>query len=606
MSFIFGIIHLDKKSVSLDEIQALGDGVKWKNFQVHTETDRHLALGYCHHPQRQSKGGIYKNEKVIVVADIRIYNSGELKKSFDYDSPEEAFAKAYLAWGPACANHISGDFAVAVIDRIKDEVHLFRDHIGARPLTWTCNGNRLIFASHEFGLVQSGLIEASLSEEKLICRFFRFHRSYAQTAFNQVQKVEPGHSVSCSFGQIKITKYWKPENIKKDKTLSFADAVFQLRQLLVLATTSRIEPGKTGVHVSGGLDSTGIASIIADTIANKTRLTGYSWSPERFDGTIDGTDEKKFIEAFSLEKGVPVKYLDLPANETVKNAIIPEFETQHIEHPVMQMAEKDGIETLFSGWGGDEFVSLSLRGTVNHLFFSFKWLSFLKYIRKKGFRSTIFQIRTEVLPLLVPFGLMSPYRFGYTDWTILRLFKAQFIREHGKQIFFHRRKNIFGYGSRTRFMLNLMELHHLPERMDTWAIHAERYGFDYKYPLLDKNLLEFWFSIPVEYTYQNFHPRLLYREALKGILTESIRTRKDKGEGFRIAYTLQEQLLGKKYLAELFYALPRQDHLPFFRTKAFTKVINQPVFKETIRNVLEINKLIYYLRYVALVKKYIK
>jgi hypothetical protein len=40
-------------------------------------------------------------------------------------------------------------------------------------------------------------------------------------------------------------------------------------------------------------------------------------------------------------------------------------------------------------------------------------------------------------------------------------------------------------------MLNLLHMYHIPDRMDSWSLHSERYGFTYKYPLLDKAVLEF-------------------------------------------------------------------------------------------------------------------
>lgn len=607
MSFIYGIIHLDGKPVKQEEIGALAQAVKWEGFKEQIEVAENYAIGYCHHPERQPKAGIFKDEGLIVLADIRIYNTEELKKSIDFILPEEAFAKAYRTWGVDCANHIKGDFAIVAIDYAKNEVHLIRDHIGARPLVYWFSGDRLIFASHEFGLVKSGLVKSGIYEEKLVGSLFWYNEIYAQTVFQNVCKVMPGHSVSFSAEQEqgKKLKYWNPEIIKKNKVLSLEGAVSRLQELIVTATRSRMEPGKTGLHVSGGLDSCGVSSIVADHTPDKSLLTGYSWTPEIFEDKVEGVNEKEFIDAFSADKKVLVKYLNLDDLETVKNAILPEFEIQHIEHPVMQMAGKDGIETLFSGWGGDEFVSLSTRGTVNHLIFSLKWFDLLKYVKKSGIKSTIYQFRTDVFPLLVPFGLLPIYKAGYTDWSTLRLLKPAFIRKHWKQIFLYRRKNIFGYGNRTRFTLNLLKLYHLPERMESWAINAEHYGFEYKYPLLDKDVLEFWFSIPVEYTYQDFHSRFLYREAMKGILTEKIRIRNDKGEALRIAYSLRELQNGKKYLADLFYSLPKEDHLPFFRPEAFSKVINQPWSKELLKNFRAMNKLTLYLRYVALVKKYL-
>lgn len=140
--------------------------------------------------------------------------------------------------------------------------------------------------------------------------------------------------------------------------------------------------------------------------------------------------------------------------------------------------------------------------------------------------------------------------------------------------------------------------------MESWAINAERYGYEYKYPLLDKEMLEFWFSIPAEYTYKNFHPRLLYREAMKGILTEKIRMRENKEEALRIANSLKELENGKKYMKKFFNSLPPEEHLPFFKSEAFRKVFDQPVSKDTLKKVRNWWQYAYYLRYVVLVKKY--
>ncbi len=605
MSFIYGIVSLDKKAIRREDIFVLAQTVGYRGFTHHIYTDRALALGYSHHPERRAKAGIFRDKDLLVLADIRIYNRQTLLQHFDFTCPEEAFAKAYWKWGLSCADYINGDFAAVVIDQKKKEVLLFRDHIGARPLVYWHFDHRLIFASHEFGLAKSGLVSVTLSERKLIDQYFRHRKLYTETVFEGICNVVPGRYVVCTAdGHCESKPFWKPQDIQKDKTLTFEGAVARLRELIVSATLNRMEPCKTGLHVSGGIDSCGIAAIVADRTPDKTTLTGYSWTPETFEGSVDGVNEKPFIEAFREEKKVNVKYLNIEEYEIVKNAILPEFETQHIEHPVMKMAEKDGIETLFSGWGGDEFVSLSLRGTVNHLFFHFKWGTLLKYARARGIKSTIYQFRTDVLPLLIPFDLLPVYKTGRTDWSILRHLRFSFVRKHWKQIFLYRQKNIFGYGNRTRFALNLLELGHLPKRMDSWAINAERYGYEYKYPLLDKELLEFWFSIPVEYTYKDFQSRLLYREAMKGILTEKIRIRKDKGEALRIACSLRYLQNNKEYLGKLFYSLPTGEHLPFFKPEAFRKVFNQPFFEDKLKNIRNWNQYTLYLRYVALVKKY--
>lgn len=606
MGFIFGIILFDKKPVQRKEIEALGGSTGWDNFNRQLVLENSIAFGYCHHPDRRPKAGYYQDDDLIIIADIRIYNAVELKQSFNYQTDEEAIAKAYRLWGTDCANHINGDFAACIFDRRSQKTHLFRDHIGVRPLVYQISENRLVFASHEYGLVKSGLCPTTLSERKFIDQLWRYSDSYEQTVFESIKKVMPGYCVTSSIdGSMHSAKYWKPENIQINSALSFDSAVTGLRELLVAATCSRMENVKTGMHVSGGIDSCGIASIVADHTSDKSRLTGYSWTPEIFDSTIDGINEKEFIDAFSSEKIVPVRYLSLQKYELAQSSILPEFPNQYIELPVMKMAQEDDTEILFSGWGGDEFVSLSTRGTINHLFFKFKWMQLIKFAQKKGIRALVGQLRTDVFPFLVPLGLLPVYKAGRKDWSNLFLLKPGFVWKHRHRIFLYKQKAIFGYGNRTKFMLNLLELHHLPDRMDSWAINAERYGFEYKYPLLDKELLEFWFSIPTEYTYRDFIPRLLYREAMKGLMPEKIRTRKDKGEAIRIAFTFRETQNGREYLEKLFDSLSDKEHFTFIKPGKIRGLFHDYDSKSLHKKIKAIRKTTLYLRYINLAKTYL-
>lgn len=151
-------------------------------------------------------------------------------------------------------------------------------------------------------------------------------------------------------------------------------------------------------------------------------------------------------------------------------------------------------------------------------------------------------------------------------------------------------------------MLNLLYNYHIPNRMDSWSLHSERYGFTYKYPLLDKAVLEFWFSLPIEYTYYNMQSRLLYREAMKGILTEQIRVRKDKGEGRRISDTLQRFEKELPFIENLFLSIEDKEHIPIFKHDQV-----KTLFKKTKKEQTKIPdlKIHLYLKYVALTKKYL-
>ena len=69
---------------------------------------------------------------------------------------------------------------------------------------------------------------------------------------------------------------------------------------------------------------------------------------------------------------------------------------------------------------------------------------------------------------------------------------------------------------------------HLPDRLETSYFAALAKKIEYRYPFLDVKLLEFYYSINSEYKFKNGIGRYIFRKAIKGMVHESIRLRKDK------------------------------------------------------------------------------
>jgi len=604
MSQIFGIIDINGASVSEPIFNALTHAVCTPETHIQLHLASNISVGYGHYPNRHARAGIFDDGKLVIIADVRLFNTQYLHTLLNFETPTEALAQAYRKWGIDCGNHLNGEYAAVFFDREKDTVFLLRDHIGTRPLCYCLEKNQLYFSSDEFGLMRSGLIPAKMNEGKLIANFFHFPGWYDKTMFENVNKVQTGCIHSITKDQQRTYRWWRPESLRKDHSLTYDAAVQKLRKCLLDATISRMENVKTGLHVSGGIDSCGVASIVADNTPDKSHLSAYSWSPEQVSECIDGVNELPFIEDFVKEKAVTVQYLTAGKTDVIKNTIIPEFETQHIERPVMQQAAKDGVELVFSGWGGDEVVSLSTRGVFNHLFFSLNWVTLFKYAKKIGIRAAINLFKDEVLPYTIPGNIFHTHSIGYTDFNKLRLFRMRFICKHINVFLFHSRA-LYGRGNRSSITLNLLKNGHLPDRMDSWAINAETFGFAYTYPLLDKEVLECFLQLPAAYTYIDFVPRKLYRDAMKGIMPESVRTRKDKSESIRLSHSFKLRQEGKAYLVDLYNVLAQEDHLPFCHRKNWEKLIRKPLIKGvSSRNFQEVTKLCYYMRYVNLVKKY--
>lgn len=608
MSFIFGIVSLNDESIDTKDIRTLCNAVKWDGFEDCLDIHNKFAVGYCWNRDRAPKAGIYNDERVTVICDARVYNISELHKDISFATLEEAFAQAYFRWGNLCADKFNGDFSVVIIDHKLQKIILFRDHIGVRPLCYIIQNKQLIFSSHEFGIAKSNLSTNSISIEYLIRRLPKFKKQkYYLTAFQNILKVIPGHSLTISNSKIKNVKYWFPERIKKNRQLNLEETVFQLRQHLIKATKIRMEAGMIGTHVSGGLDSSGIAAILADNIGDKERLIGYSWSPEVFVGLVgDFINEKELIESFAKKKELLVRFYTWDEDRLIEEMCQPEFEHMNIEKQTMKQARKDNIRIFFSGWGGDEFVSLSHRGSLNHIVLHFKLAALYRWIKHFGIKNTIGRIKGEILPLLIP----SIFDNRDAIKSEFRFFEKSFIIRHWKLFLFNWKGSFYGWGNRTRFMLNSLYNYHIPDRMDSWALFAEKYGFEYKYPLLDKKILEFWFTIPVQYTYELKASRYLYRESLKGILLEEIRTRKDKFEGALQKNNIRHKEEIKKQWARHPKLFANNDFLLFFNSEEFQKLtiervdLNTDKLSDRVKFNNDFMYLKFYLRYNSLCKKY--
>ena len=100
-----------------------------------------------HQPMTSNDG------RLTVVFNGEIYNFKELRKEiseykFVSESDTEIILAAYLKWGNIdFINHINGMFAIAVYDREKCELNLYRDRVGKKPLYYWVDGNSIVFAS---------------------------------------------------------------------------------------------------------------------------------------------------------------------------------------------------------------------------------------------------------------------------------------------------------------------------------------------------------------------------------------------------------------------------------------------------------------------------
>ncbi len=166
----------------------------------------------------------------------------------------------------ACSRSRSG------IDRSR-RLLLARDRLGIKPLYYACTDTELIFASEIKAVLAAGSIRPAFNEhvlpEFLATRFV----STEDTFFNGIRKLLPAHVLSWSPAEgIGTRRYWHLPVTASRPAATMQSEVDGLRDRLETAVHSHLMSDvPLGVFLSGGLDSSALAALVARAIKEPVR-----------------------------------------------------------------------------------------------------------------------------------------------------------------------------------------------------------------------------------------------------------------------------------------------------------------------------------------------
>ena len=293
----------------------------------------------------------------------RIDNLDELGQSLGTrcDGELDLVASLYRQHGDEFATELLGDFAIVLLDEGRGCLLASRDWIGMRPLFWLEHQGQTAVTSE----IKQAL---KLFEHPMIPADQPHAANSASEPNEPDATIEKGVGAVPAFGYVLATRsaptrtWTKPHRFEPIRADAEA-ARQETRRLLEIATLRRIPVGaRTGAMMSGGVDSTAVAGVAAhlarmrkappleacytmalpelpdcdETVAARqvAESIGVSWKPV----VIRIEDYKAWPErAFDLHDG--------PVFPTACGAAI-----------IIREAAEDGIETLLTGLGGDEFA----------------------------------------------------------------------------------------------------------------------------------------------------------------------------------------------------------------------------------------------------------
>lgn len=536
-----------------------------------------------HHPNLpdSQRDQCFTSDDLSVILSGHIYNETELLKKSETSSKStaEIIANQYKKHGIKSIESINGDHAIVLIDHSKSAVYFVKNQLGTVPLSVAQKDGVLFFSSDTIGLSKTLFGKDKINLDYIKSRFIDYEGNYDYTPHSKVKKVLPGHYVQFTNEGLNTIKYWPTEPII-DINPTFEEATIELEKLLNHAIDIRINEEYTiGSHISGGVDSSLIAHLARTKTKHQDEFVGFTWSPKKFESkTKINFDERDNILKQAAFSGIDIEYTDITKDDYddfVKEWRCPsEF---IYEKTVFENAKRSNVNVIFSGWGGDEFLGVRDEGLTYESFMKLRWKDFFKLNRKKGIKSKVMHFFNSIV---VPTRHKIYYTLKINPY-VFKFFKKSSLTNRNKD--FTKK----WYKTKTGYQLSLLDYYHLAQRCEDRYVHGQRNGIEYRYPLLDKNLVEYCLSLPVHLFVGSPLDRPLIRELAKNHLVDEIRLLMKQTDPVVMANSIQiqnEAIQEYKKELDLYRA---NDYLSFVDFDALAEEITKSdAHKDTINKKL--------------------
>jgi len=319
----------------------------------------------------------------IIVYNGEVYNAAELRAhaalsgvAWRGHSDTEAIVETVARRGlDATLAELNGMFAFAILDRSRRELHLVRDRLGIKPLFWSIDGGRLLFASELKAFTALNCVDGigfsrPTIEEASVASFLRFGYVPApHSIYRGVAKLEPGSIMTIAIDNLgpgyepQPRRYWSMREVAyrgltSPLDVSDEEATERLATLLQDAVSRQMMGDvPIGAFLSGGIDSSTVAALMVRAGQGPVRTFAIGF-PDL------GFDESTHAAAVAAHLGTIHTRLEVSAAEAL--SVIPLLadmydepfaDSSQIPTHLVSKLTRGYVTVALSGDGGDELFA---------------------------------------------------------------------------------------------------------------------------------------------------------------------------------------------------------------------------------------------------------
>ncbi len=474
---------------------------------------------------------------LVLLCNGEIYNYRELRNTlkqkghvFSTNSDVEVLLHLYEDEGVDLLHKINGQFAFVIYDRKQKTLFLARDHFGINPLFFTVMDGTFIFGSEIKALIEHPSIDRKVDLTGLDQVFSFPGLVSPRTMFKGIESLPNGHYILVKNGNVKITQYWDLDypqagEIARDKPESYY--VEKLKYLFAQSVKYRLQADvPVGFYLSGGLDSSMIASMIRKVSPDVTR---HSFSIGFNQTEICEAKYQRMMAEYSesahheimfdwkeIAERLPrmIYHSECPVKETYNTCSMALSEAARATG-ITVILTGEGADELFAGYVGYRFDQFGLRTEKKHDLGSM----LEDELREKLWGDATLFYETEHYAFReIRSALYSAMlNDSFDEFDCLNFPLVDKERLKGRH-FVHQRSYL-------DFKLRLAD-HLISDHGDRMALAHSVEG---RYPFLDIDLVEFSKCIPPELKLNEFTEKYILRKVAEDLVPPEIINREKYG-----------------------------------------------------------------------------
>jgi len=482
---------------------------------------------------------------VGAIAGSPYWSSDDLENIHRQSGFAESITTAYLRHGMDLLKFLRGAFSLALTDTANNETLLAIDRMGICQLYYSYNPNEgIVFGTEARSLHAHGEFPPLINDQAIF-DYLYFHMVPSPgSVFQDQYKLKPGECLNYSFGKLTNRQYWAADFDETGRS-GRRQLEDELIELLRQSVRRSSPDDRTGCFLSGGIDSSTIAGILAELQKHAKSFTiGFQEK---------GYDETDFARVtaghFNTEQ---TEYFVSPSDVV---DILPRIAESYDEpfgnssvvptYYCARLAKENGIDSLLAGDGGDELFGGNVRYVTQQVFgiyehvpqwlrsaliepISFKMPGADKFLPTRKLQS---YIRQAKVPMPDRFETYNHLNRGPIDGILHPEFLASLHTNAPIELF----RNTYNSSNATSMLNKMLELDWKFTLADNDLRKVNRMcelaNIEVRYPFLDDDIVEFSARVPPSMKISLFRLRHFFKRAMRDFLPQQVLRKSKHGFG---------------------------------------------------------------------------